>query len=48
MECYTTHLEGGAEIFLNLWHFIAPALDLMPCLQAQGTRDYKEGINTIR
>ena len=26
-------------IFISLQHFIAPALGLLPCLQAQGTRD---------
>ena len=38
------HLLGGAVIFISLKHFIAPALDLMPCLQARGTRDYNKGI----
>ena len=31
---------GKEVIFLSLYHCIAPALDLTPCLQAQGTRDY--------
>ena len=34
VECYATH--GGAIIFISLHHFIAPALDLMPGLQARG------------
>ena len=37
MECYTTHVEG--QYFSFFQHFIAPALNLMPCLQARGTRD---------
>ena len=32
------HTLGGAVIFIPLQHFIAPALGLMPCLKAQGTR----------
>ena len=35
---------GGEVIFISLQHFIAPALDLMPCLQARGTRDCNKGI----
>ena len=31
------HSLGGEVIFL-MQHFLAPALDLMPCLQAQSTR----------
>ena len=41
------HLFGGAVIYLSLQNFIAPALDLMPCLQAQGTRDCNKGIKFI-
>ena len=33
-----------AKEVISLQHFIAPALDLMPCLQARGTRDYNKGI----
>ena len=32
------HSLGGAVIFISLEHFIAPALDLIPCFKAQGTR----------
>ena len=46
-----THINGmlrhsleGAVIFISLQHFIAPALYLMPCLQAQGTMDCNKGI----
>ena len=35
LDCYDTHLAGQ--------YFIAPALDCMPCLQAQGTRDCNKG-----
>ena len=38
------HLFEGAVIFLSLQHLIAPALDLMSCLQAWGTRDCNKGI----
>ena len=38
------HALGGAVIFIYLQHFIAPALDLMPCLHARGMRDYNKGI----
>ena len=38
------HSFGGAVIFLSLQHFIAFALDLMPCLQARGKRDCNKGI----
>ena len=41
------HSLGGAVIFISLQHFIAPALDSMPCLQAQGTRDCNKGIKTM-
>ena len=41
------HSLGGAVIFISLQHFIAPALDLMPCLQARGTRDCNKGIKYI-
>ena len=30
-------------ILISLQHFIAPALDLLPCLQAWGTRDCIKG-----
>ena len=30
---------GGAVIFISWQHFIAPALDLMACLQARGRKD---------
>ena len=33
----------GAVLLFSLQHGIAPALDLLPCLQAQGGRDYKKG-----
>ena len=39
------HSFRGIEVILYLQHFIAPALDLMPCLQAGGTRDCSKGIN---
>ena len=32
------------EVIFYLEHFIAPALDLMPSLQAQGTRDNNKGM----
>ena len=38
------HSLGGAVNFISLQHFIAPAFDVMPCLQAQGTRDCNKGI----
>ena len=38
------HSLGGAVIFISLQHFIAPALDLMPCLQARGTSECNKGI----
>ena len=38
------HSLGGAVIFISMQHFIAPALGLMPCLQAQGTRDCNKSI----
>ena len=34
----------GGSIFFSLQHFIAPALDLMFCLQARGARDCNKGI----
>ena len=37
------HALGGAVILISLQHFIAPALDLLPCLQAQGMRDCNKG-----
>ena len=40
------HSFGGAVIFFSLEHFIASALDLMPCLKAWGTRDCNKGVNT--
>ena len=36
MLCYSLR---GAAIFVSWQHFIAPALNWMPCLQAQGTRN---------
>ena len=33
------HALGGAVILFSLQHFIAPALDLLPCLQAQDRWD---------
>ena len=33
-------------LIISLQHFISPALDLMPCLQAQGTGDCNKGINS--
>ena len=36
----------GAVICISLLHFIAPALDLMPCLQVPGRRDCKMGISS--
>ena len=33
-----TPLIRRGSNFFSLQHFIAPALDLMPCLQAQGMR----------
>ena len=33
----------GAVVLISLQHFIAPALDLLPCLQARGTRDCNKG-----
>ena len=33
------HTLGGGVILFSLQHFIAPALDLLSCLQARGTRD---------
>ena len=37
------HSFGGAVIIIYLQHFIAPALDWLPCLQAGGTRDCNKG-----
>ena len=37
------HSLGGVLIFISLQHFIAPALDLLPYVQAQRTRDYNKG-----
>ena len=37
------HALGWAVTLFSLQHFIAPALDLRPCLLAQGTRDCKQG-----
>ena len=39
------HSLGREVIFLSLQNFISPALDLMPCLQARGTRDCKKAFN---
>ena len=36
------HSLGGAVISFSLQHLIAPALELLPCLQALGTRDCNE------
>ena len=41
------HSLGWAVIFISLQHFIAPALDLMPCLQARDTKDCIKGIKKI-
>ena len=38
------HSFGGTIIFLSLHHFIAPALDLMSCLQAWGVKDCNKDI----
>ena len=43
-EWNVTPLIWRGSHFLSLQHFIAPAMDLMPCLQAQGTRDCNKGI----
>ena len=40
------HLFGRAVIFVSLPHFITPALDLMPCVQAQGMRDGNKSIKS--
>ena len=40
------HHSSGREVFFSLQHLIIPALDLMPCLQAQGTRDCNEALNS--
>ena len=37
------HALGGAVILFSLQHFIALAFDLLPCLQAWGTRDCNKG-----
>ena len=37
------NLLGGAVILFSLEHFIAPALNLLPCLQGRGTRDCNKG-----
>ena len=37
------HWSEGAVIFISVQHFIAPALDLLPYLQARGTRDCNKG-----
>ena len=39
------HSFGGAVIFLSLKHFIAPALDLMPCLPS---RQKKEATRALK
>ena len=41
---FTLKRRGGV-LFISLQHFIASALDLMPCLQARGTRDCNKGRN---
>ena len=38
------HSFGGVVICFSLHHFFAPVTDLMPCLQAQVTRDCIKGI----
>ena len=38
------HSLAREVLFSSLLHIIAPALDLMPCLQAKGTRDCNKGI----
>ena len=38
------HSLGGTVIYISLQHFIAPPLDLMPCLQSRGTLDCNKGI----
>ena len=38
------HSIGREVIFVSLQHFIAPALDLIPCWQVQGMRDCNKGI----
>ena len=40
------HALGWAVTF-SLQHFIAPALDLLPCLQTQGTRNCNMGSKLI-
>ena len=35
------------EVVFSLQHFSAPALDLMPYLQARGTRDCNKGIKGL-
>ena len=34
----------GKEVIYSLQHFTSPALDLMPCFQAGGTKDCNKGI----
>ena len=43
MEFYNSF--GGAAIFVSLEHFIAPALDLMPCLPSQQRREAIRALN---
>ena len=42
------HSFGVAVIFLSLQHFIDPALNLMPCVQAWGIRDCNKSIQFKR
>ena len=39
-----TPLIRRGSNFFHLQHFIAPTLDVIPCLQAQGRRDCNKGI----
>ena len=43
-----SHSLGGAVVFISFQHFIAPALDLLPCLQAWGTRDCNKGSKCLQ
>ena len=37
------HSLGGAVILFPLQHFIDPASDLLPCLEAKGPKDCNKG-----
>ena len=39
------HSLGGAVILFTLQHFIAPALDLMPCLPSRHRREAIRALN---